>query len=98
MKYDFELALKPLFITYEYYYDDVIMLMICSDGKIAPCKNKEDIGPFPFNKEEVIKKCQECQQNDLKSNEEFRKANNLLHRYEYNHFFIEVLNFTIIGI
>lgn len=50
MKYDFDIALKPLFLTY-------------FDGSILPAiENPDtDIGPLKLSKEEVIKRIREFQ-------------------------------------
>lgn len=76
MKYNFDLDLKPLFITY-------------TDGTITPCKNEGDIGPLPFDNAHVRETCMQLQEQDFQANEKYRKENNLEHKYEYNHFIIE---------
>jgi len=77
VKYDFSISLKPLFVSYY-------------DGRIAPCIDpKSTLGPFPFDPKKMVEDCSKCQQEDLTANEEYRKKNNLKHRYEHNHFITE---------
>eukprot|EP01116_Phalansterium_solitarium_P019118 TRINITY_DN524_c1_g1_i1.p1 TRINITY_DN524_c1_g1~~TRINITY_DN524_c1_g1_i1.p1 ORF type:complete len:534 (+),score=191.84 TRINITY_DN524_c1_g1_i1:195-1796(+) len=76
VQYDFEVALKPLFVTY-------------ADGSIAPARNSDDLGPLPFNNDQVRRMCREVQAADLARNEAHRAASGLPHRYEHDHFIVE---------
>lgn len=75
VKYDFDIALKPLFLTRE-------------NGVIDPFLNGQV--PFHYNMSEYIASvCDSSQKRDLEANEAFRAANGLVHKYEYEHFITE---------
>lgn len=77
--YDFDIALKPLFITY-------------NDGTITPCVGvhpENEHGPSEFVLEDVINLCKHFQKVDEEKNEAYRKSKGLKRKYEYNHFIVE---------
>lgn len=74
VKYNFDLELKPLFVTY-------------ADGNIKPYQDP-NFGAYISNVD-IDKSCQVLQDADLKTNQQYRAANNLPHRYEYEHFAVE---------
>jgi len=75
--YDFDIALKPLFYTF-------------NDGTIAPCLGKPcDLGPLKYNEKELETTCKNIQEGDFKANEDYRKKNGLEKKYEFAHFITE---------
>ena len=80
VKYDFDIALKPLFFTRE---DGSIEAYIDEKSSIMP-------RPFHYNYSDYVQSvCRSSQERDFERNEEYRKANNLPHKYEYEHFEVE---------
>ena len=74
VKYNFDLELKPLFVTY-------------MDGKIKPYQDPS-FGSAISN-QNIDQSCMTLQTADLKANQQYRATNNLPHRYEYEHFTVE---------
>jgi predicted kinase len=74
VKYNFDLALKPLFVTFD-------------DGRIRPYQDPNS-GALISN-QNIEQSCTTLQNADLKINEQYRLANNLPHKYEYEHFAVE---------
>ncbi|KAG2378678.1 hypothetical protein C9374_007826 [Naegleria lovaniensis] len=80
VKYDFDIALKPLFMQFK------------SGGNIEPIIDPNDTHQqlFEFvNFADMCHICKERQKHDFALNDEYRKKNNLEIRYEYNHFATE---------
>nr|CAG4716680.1 unnamed protein product [Naegleria fowleri] len=80
VKYDFDIALKPLFMQFK------------SGGSIEPIIDPNDSRQqlFEFtNFADMCHICKERQKCDFAINDEYRKKNNLEIRYEYNHFATE---------
>eukprot|EP01119_Soliformovum_irregulare_P000761 TRINITY_DN10559_c0_g1_i1.p1 TRINITY_DN10559_c0_g1~~TRINITY_DN10559_c0_g1_i1.p1 ORF type:complete len:536 (-),score=141.32 TRINITY_DN10559_c0_g1_i1:39-1610(-) len=76
VNYDFDLDLKPLFLT-------------TITGQIKPVIVEPD-QPFPFTtNEEMVSRCAKFQEQDYKSNVQYRKDHGMEARYEYDHFFME---------
>lgn len=78
VKYDFDIDLKPLFITY-------------TDGKIKPILRQNNVLSMPvYNSKGLIAAAiKDSQMVDFQKNEVFRKLNNIPHKYEYEHFATE---------
>ena len=74
VKYNFDLDLKPLFVTY-------------MDGNIKPFQDPS-YGSLISN-QNIAQSCQTLQDDDLKLNEQYRTANNLPLKYEFEHFTVE---------
>jgi predicted phosphohydrolase/predicted kinase len=73
VKYDFDIQLKQLFA-------------IMKDGNIRPFINNQSQLVQP---NDLVAMCKESQIRDLATNMEYRAANNLPHKYEYEHFAVE---------
>jgi predicted kinase len=80
VKYDFDIKLKPLFYTREY-------------GGLVPYLDPLNTTmpvPFHYNYSDYVGSCcRSSQERDLAANEEYRKANSLPHKYEFEHFAVE---------
>lgn len=76
VKYDFDICLKPLFLT-RYH------------GAIKPIDGTTIDGVRSDAGESWQDMCRRYQEEDLRENEWYRKDHNLPHKYEYNHFITE---------
>jgi len=78
VKYDFDLALKPLFT-------------IQNDGRIMPILNSETIQKLDnfISQEDLVKELTKVQNEDLEANKKYRNEKNLNAIYWYNHFIVE---------
>mmetsp|Transcript_3541 Transcript_3541/g.10986 ORF Transcript_3541/g.10986 Transcript_3541/m.10986 type:complete len:587 (+) Transcript_3541:75-1835(+) len=79
VKYDFALRMIPLFLTKR-------------NGVIRPITGGgygREEGPFEFDQQEMVARCQRYQAEMLERNEQYRREAGLRHRYEYNHFATE---------
>lgn len=74
VKYNFDLALKPLFVTF-------------NDGNIKPYQDPAS-GAMISN-QNIEQSCKKLQAADLQTNQQYRAQNGLPHRYEYEHFAVE---------
>lgn len=72
VKYDFDIALKPLFSVYQ-------------DGNIRPLDGTF-LRWEHMDEEQVVASLKYYQQHDYASNEIYRRKNGLPHKYEYEHF------------
>ena len=75
VKYDFEIALKPLFSTRQH-------------GGIRPFENMLE-GVLKSSARSWQRMCKTHQELDFDANELYRETNKLEHKYEYNHFATE---------
>lgn len=76
VKYDFPLALKPLFVRHK-------------DGNINPVTSFGNVLAMGIQSSEAAEKCIQLQDLMFQENERYRKENNLPHSYEYEHFINE---------
>eukprot|EP00761_Pharyngomonas_kirbyi_P012468 gb/GECH01012495.1/.p1 GENE.gb/GECH01012495.1/~~gb/GECH01012495.1/.p1 ORF type:complete len:552 (+),score=109.91 gb/GECH01012495.1/:1-1656(+) len=95
--YDFEIRLVPLFATDP--SGRISPVLDPGAGGLAkdghdPHGSGDDhntciMGPWDWERESVIQRCQHLQQEDRQRNEAFRRERGLSHRYEYRHFATE---------
>lgn len=76
VNYDFDLDLKPLFIS-------------TNNGQIRPVINEDGYGPMPYDVKDTAADIKTFQKEDEEANETYRKKHNLKRKYEYNHFITE---------